>query len=407
MDFPPLCNRVIGLDVHHEQVTACAIISDKDSSSTKAVFCVFGTFHNDCQALARWAKDFDAELVVMESTGVYWKAVNRALQQHGLKTVVANARHLKQVPGRKTDMADSQWLAIVGRAGLVNGSFIISPDLEHLRLISRQRQKIVGTVISEKNRLHKVLTDAGIRLSLVVSDLNGVSAKRMIKCLVDGGTPEEATACIKTKLQSAPEKIRLALDGNLTTSHKFVLHELMYHIEELESAISRFEVQLLTGLKEYEWALQLLETIPGIGRSGAAMILVEIGVNMEAFGSAEKLASWAGMCPGNNESAGKRKSGRTRKANSWLRRLLCEMANAARRTECLLKAKYQSLVTRRGTGRAIMAIGHKLLRIIFAMLSKKEAYRDTTVDYEEMLVKKSAPRWIRALKKYGYLPTTA
>lgn len=406
MDFPPLCNRVIGLDVHHEQVTACAISNDKDSK-TKAIFCIFSTFHNDCQALAQWAKDFGAELVVMESTGVYWKAVNRALQQQGLKTVVANARHLKQVPGRKTDMADSQWLAIVGRAGLVNGSFIISADLEHLRLISRQRQKIVGTVISEKNRLHKILTDAGIRLSLVVSSLNGISAKRMIKCLIDGGTPEEAMACIKTKLQTSPEKIRLALDGNLTTSHKFVLHELMYHIEELEATISRFEMKLFEGLKEYKWALQLLETIPGIDRPGAAMLLVEIGADMGAFGSVEKLASWAGMCPGNNESAGRRKSGRTRKANSWVRRLLCEMANAARRTECLLKAKYQSLVIRRGAGRSIMAIGHKLLRIIFAMLSKKEAYRDTTVDYEEMLVKKSAPRWIRALKKFGYLPTTA
>lgn len=406
MDFPPLCHRVIGLDVHHEQVTACAITSDKDSN-TVAIFQVFRTFHNDCQALARWAKEFGAELVIMESTGVYWKAVNRALQQHGLKTVVANARHLKQVPGRKTDMADSQWLAIVGRAGLVNGSFIISPDFEHLRLISRQRQKIVGTMISEKNRLHKILTDAGIRLSLVISDLSGVSGRSMIKCLVNGGTPEEAMGCIKTKLKACPEMIRMALDGNLTTSHIFVLDELMRHIEELEAAKSRFEMKLLTGLEKYEWALQLLETIPGVDRPGAAMLVVEIGVNMEAFGSAAKLASWAGMCPGNNESAGKRKSGRTRKANSWIRRLLCEMANAARRTQCMLKAKYQSLVIRRGAGRSIMAIGHKLLRIIFAMLSKKEAYRDTTVDYEKMLVKKSAPRWIRALKKHGHLPPTA
>jgi transposase len=403
MEFSPLYTRVIGLDIHHEQVTACALVGGDE----KAIFQTFGTFYNDCQALAKWAKGLDAELVVMESTGVYWKSVNRALQKQGLKTVVANARHLKQVPGRKTDVADSQWLAVLGRAGLVNGSFIINADFEHLRLISRQRKKIVGMLISEKNRLHKILADAGIRLSVVVSDLGGVSARQMIKCLIEGGNPDEALATISTKLQATPELIRLALDGDLTTSHKFVLGEIMHHIEALEGAITRFEVELLAGLSDNEWALRLLETIPGIDRVGAAMLLVEIGVEMSVFGDASHLASWAGLCPGNNESAGKRKSGKTRKGNPWVRHLLCEMANAARRTHSMLKAKYQSLVTRRGRGRSIMALAHKLIRIIFAMITRKEPYQDKAVDYEELLVKRKAPRWIQALKKYGYLNQSA
>lgn len=403
MELSPLYKRVIGLDVHHEQVTACALIGEDGET----LFQAFGTFHNDCRALAEWAKSLEPELVVMESTGVYWKAVNRALQRAGLKTVVANARHLKRVPGRKTDLSDSQWLAILGRAGLVNGSFIISPEFESLRLISRQRKKVAGMLISEKNRLHKVLADSGIRLSVVVSDLNGVSARRMIKCLIEGGTADEAAKLISTRLQAPPELIRLALDGDLTGSHKFVLREIMSHIEALEATVGRFEAELLAGLTDCEWALRLLETIPGIDRVGAAMLLVEIGVEMSVFGDAAHLASWAGLCPGSNESAGKQKSGKTRKGNPWVRRLLCEMANAARRTRSMLQAKYQSMVTRRGRGRSIMALAHKLIRIIFAMLSKKEPYRDKEVDYEELLVKRNAPRWVQALRKYGYLPVNA
>jgi len=181
----------------------------------------------------------------------------------------------------------------------------------------------------------------------------------------------------------------------------------MGHIEALEAAIVRFEEELLVGLANYELTLRLLETIPGIDRVGAAMLLVEIGTDMEAFGEAAKFASWAGVCPGNNESAGKRKNGKLRKGNPYLRRLLCEMANAARRTHCMLKAKYQSLAVRRGHGRSIMALAHKLIRVIFALLSKMEPYQDKTIDYEELAVKRQAPRWIRALKKYGFLPVSA
>jgi transposase len=406
MEFLVLHHRVIGLDVHHEQVTACALI-DQGDGIAKPSFQAFATFHNDCQALAAWAYSFQPDLVVMESTGVYWKAVYRSLTSLGLKTLVVNARHIKKVPGRKTDLSDSHWLAILARAGLLKGSFMIETELERLRLIARQRQKLAGMAAAEKNRLHKVLVDSGLRLSLVVSDLSGLSARRMIKCLLGGGTIQEALRGADPRLKASPEMLQAALEGDLSDAHCFVLYELLQHIEALEAAITRFEEQLLAGLSKYEWALRLLETIPGVNRTGAAMVLVEIGVNMEAFGSAAHLVSWAGMCPGQNESAGKRKSTATRKGNPWLRRLLCEMAQAAQKTISQFKAKHQCLAFRRGYKRAIVAIGHKILRVIYVLLKRREPYRDGTVDYEELMVKRNAPRWIQALKRYNLLPQSA
>jgi transposase len=406
MEFLVLHPRVIGLDVHHEQVTACALI-DQGNGIAKPSFQTFATFHNDCRTLAAWAYNFRPDLVVMESTGVYWKAVYRALSSQGLKIIVVNARHIKKVPGRKTDISDSHWLAILARAGLLKGGFMVNPELERLRLIARQRQKLADMAAAEKNRLHKVLVDSGLRLSLVVSDLGGLSARRMIRCLIDGGTIQEALRGADPRLKASPEMLRTALEGELSPAHCFVLHELLQHIEDLEAAIIRFEEQLLAGLSKYEWALRLLETIPGMTRTGAAMVLVEIGADMQAFAGANHLASWAGMCPGQNESAGKRKSGTTRKGNPWLRRLLCEMAQAAIKTTCQFKPKHQGLALRRGFKRAIVAIGHKLLRVIYVLLKRREPYRDGSVNYEEMLVKRNAPRWILALRKYNLLPRTA
>ena len=245
MELTPLYSRVIGLDVHHDQVTGCAII-DRGEGDANVQFQVFATFHNDLQSLAAWAKELEAEVVVMESTGVYWKSVNRALMQAGLKTIVANAWHLKQVPGRKTDIADSQWLAILGRAGLVGGSFMVASDLEHLRLISRLRQKYAGILAGEKNRLHKILTDAGLRLSLVVSDLNGVASRRMIECLIEGGSPEEALQLAGKRLRSSHQDIAKALQGELTSSHLVVLRTILNSIRQLESAIANLEAELIT-----------------------------------------------------------------------------------------------------------------------------------------------------------------
>ncbi len=363
----------------------------------------FGAFKRDRRALADWVQSVAPDEVVMESTGIYWKSPYAALEHVGIYARVVNARHVKNVPGRKTDIGDAQWLAMLSRAGLLRGSFVPPEKMRQLRLISRQRQKLVSMLSAEKNRLHKVLTDGGIRLGVVVGDVHGQSARAMVNALIEGQPAHDVLKLASNRLKAPRADILEALQGELSEHHRFVLNELMQHIQDLEARIARFDAQLLAGLEKEKTVLQLLQTIPGVDLIGAAMLLVEIGTDMTVFGSADRLASWVGICPGNNESAGKRKSGRTRKGNPYVCRLLCECAHAASRTRSVFQAKYTSLAIRRGHQRAIIALAHKLLRTCYFMISRGEYFRDSTIDYEEMAVKRNAPRWIRALIKFGYI----
>lgn len=406
MELIALHKRVIGLDVHQAQITACAILEEADGT-TRIEQRQFGAFKRDRRALADWASSLAPDEVVMESTGIYWKSPYAALEAVGIRGQVVNARHVKNVPGRKTDVGDAQWLATLARAGLLRGSFVPPMQLRELRLISRQRQKLVGQLASEKNRLHKVLTDGGVRLGVVVSDLHGQSARAMVKAIILGQSPNEVLQFASKRLKASREEIFDALQGELTDSHRFVLDELMRHIEEIEARIARFDARLLEGLKGERNTLALLQTLPGVDLIGAAMLLVEIGSDMEAFGSADRLASWVGICPGNNESAGKRKSGRVRKGNLYVRRLLCEFAHAARRTQSVFLSKFKSLIVRRGHKRSIVALAHKILRTIFFMIKRREHYRDSATDYEALSVQRNAPRWIKALTRFGFIPAAA
>lgn len=409
MDIVPIYKRVIGLDVHQAQITGCAIVELPDGSITYERR-EFGGFKRDRKALAEWARSIAPDVVVMESTGIYWKSPYAALEGVGIVAWVVNARHVKAVPGRKTDVADAQWLASLARAGLLRASFIAKADLRSLRHIARHRQKLGGMLASEKNRLHKLLTDAGVRLGVVVSDLHGQSARAMVKALIAGKSVPEVLDLASNRLRASREDIFEALQAEeITAAHRFVLTEIMAHIEELEARIARFDAELLRSLvgAGYEVPLRLLQTLPGIDLIGAAMLVVEIGSDMSVFGSAQRLASWVGMCSGNNESAGKRKSGRIRKGNAWVRRLLCEFAQAAGRSRCALKDKFQALSVRKGHKRAIVALGHKMLRTIYAMLSKNTHYVDKTVDYEALMVARNAPRWLKMLAKHGFVPSPA
>lgn len=402
MELIALHKRVIGLDIHQAQITACAII-DHDDGSHDIQRRQFGTFKRDRRALAEWAAALCPELVVMESTGIYWKSPYAALEAAGLRLLVVNARHVKNVPGRKTDIGDAQWLATLARAGLLRGSFIPPATLRELRLISRQRQKLVSQLAAQKNRVHKILTDGGIRLGVVVSDVHGVAARQMVKALIAGNSPSEVLELASKRLKASREELFDAVQGELTPSHRFVLDELMQHIDYIEASIARFDHQLLQGMAGQRNALALLQTLPGVDLIGATMLLVEIGTDMAAFGSPDRLASWAGVCPGNNESADKRQSGRARKGNPYVRRLLCEFAHSARRTTCAFKARFDSLYLRRGHKRAIIALAHKLLRTVFFMLQRGQYYRDSATDYEALTVKRNAPRWIKALTKFGFI----
>lgn len=404
MELVALYKRVIGLDIHQAQITACALIEEPDGA-IRIEQRRFGGFKRDRRELAQWAASLRPEELVMESTGIYWKSPYAALEAVGIHAKVVNARHVKNVPGRKTDVGDAQWLATLARAGLLRGSFVPPAKLRELRLIARQRQKLVGQLASEKNRLHKVLTDSGVRLGVVVSDLHGQSARAMVKAIIAGQPPQEVLKLASRRLKASREEIFDALQGELSASHRFVLDELMRHIEETEARIARFDARLLGELDSEQNALALLQTIPGVDLIGAAMLLIEIGTDMDAFGSADRLASWVGICPGNNESAGKRKSGRLRKGNLYVRRLLCEFAHAASRTTSAFKSKFRSIVVRRGYKRAIIAIGHKILRTIFFILKRREHYRDSAIDYEALSVQRNAPRWIKALTKFGFIAT--
>lgn len=406
MELVALYKRVIGLDIHQAQITACALIEEPDGL-TRIEQRQFGGFKRDRRELADWVASLRPDEVVMESTGIYWKSPYAALEAVGVRAKVVNARHVKNVPGRKTDVGDAHWLATLARAGLLRGSFVPPAKLRELRLIARQRQKLVGQLAAEKNRLHKVLTDSGIRLGVVVSDLHGKSARAMVKAIIAGQASQEVLKLASHRLKASREEIFDALQGDLTASHRFVLDELMRHIEEIEARIVRFDARLLAELESERNTLALLQTIPGVDLIGAAMLLIEIGTDMEVFGSADRLASWVGVCPGNNESAGKRKSGHVRKGNLYVRRLLCEFAHAASRTTSVFKSKFQSLIVRRGYKRAIIAIGHKILRTIFFMLKRREHYRDSATDYEALSVQRNAPRWIKALTKFGFIATAS
>ncbi len=402
MELKPIYHCVAALDVHQAKLTVCIIYED-DEGASQFQLREFGGFKRDRREMAQWIASYHPEEVVMESTGIYWKSPYAALEKVGIAALVVNARHVKNVPGRKTDITDAQWLAILSRSGLLRGSFVPPENFRSLRLISRQMQKLTGMLSGEKNRMHKVLTDGGIRLAVVVSDIHGKSARAMIKGLLVGETPEQVLHYADRRLKATEEELLDALEGDLTENHCFVISELMTHIEDLEKRIERHTKRLLKGLSPQQAILQVLQTIPGVDIRAAAMLLVEIGDDMSAFGSADRLSSWAGVCPGNHESAGKKTAGKKRKGNPYVRRILCECANAASRTKCTLQDKFRSLLVRRGRKRAIFALAHKLLKIMFVLIKRGDYYRDASINYEALSVGRNAPRWIKMLKKYGYV----
>lgn len=386
-------------------IVSCVQITQADGS-IKEHLREFRTFDADLRSLTQWLKSHEVQTIVMESTGIYWKHLYALLEQADLPVLVVNARHVKQVPGRKTDVKDSQWLATLARFGLLRGSFIPVQDLRELRLLAQYRLRITQQLTGEKNRLHKLLDDAGIRLGCVVSDINGVSAQALIQGLIDGKSFSELVDCVRGRLKSKVKELALAMDCPLSKRHRFLLVQLQNHIQELEKRIATLDEAIFNSMQPYDKQWRLLQTIPGMNKISAAITIIVIGTDMARFGSQHQLCAWAGLCPGQNESAGKRRSGRTCKGNNLLRQTLCQVAHAAVRTHCQFKNKHQSLVIRRGYKRAIIAIAHKILRVIYSVLSNLAPYRDPDIDFEALMVKRNAPRWVKMLEKHGHLTTT-
>lgn len=402
-----IINCCAGLDVHKMVIVATIITETEDDPRVETRS--FKTFQKDRKALAQWLKEAGVQLVIMESTGVYWRSIYQTLEKAKIDSWVVNARHIKKVPGRKTDVSDSHWLAQLGAYGLVRPSFVPEFIFRELRLLTRRRLKVTGMLASEKLRLHKQLDNAGIRLGGVVTDINGVSAKLMITGLIEGRAPTELAEMAKGRLRAKLRELALSLDEPISKADRFVLKQLQNHLADLEAQIAELDREITLIIQKHcEKQSQLLQTIPGIDQVSAALILAEIGIDMDQFGSLRKISSWAGVCPGNNESAGKRKSGKTTKGNQWLRQVLCEVAHAASKTKSSqFQSYYQSLVIRRGKKRSIIAVAHKVLRVIYSVLHSGEPYQDPGIDYDKLVVDRNASRWLKKLQEYGYLARSA
>jgi transposase len=399
----PLYRCVAGIDVHRMLYAVTTLVEQPDGSVRRSSR-EFGGFQRDCQALVAWLLELKVGLVVMESTGIYWKSLYAHLERAGIVAWVVNAHFVKHVPGRKTDMLDSEWLAVLARFGLVRASFIPPQDLRELRLVTRYRRKLAAMHASQINRLHKTLDDAGIKLGAVVADINGVSARAMVQGLIAGKPTAALLQLAHGKLRQKSDELAASMQGELSARHLFVLGHLQAHIDALEAELAEIDEYLLAAMQPYARAHALLQTIPGIDRIAAALILVEIGQDMSHFGAADRLASWAALCPGNHASAGKRMSGRIRHGNTVVRHILCECANAARRTRSSLAAKFRSLMVRKSYKKSIVALAHKMIRLIYLLLARDQPYLDPGTDYAAISAKKNAPRWIRQLKAIGEWP---
>ena len=370
-----------GLDVHAKTVVACLITKGRKELRT------FSTMTDELLRLADWLTSAGCTHVAMESTGVYWKPIFNVLE--GLLSVIlVNARHIKAVPGRKTDVRDCEWLADLVRHGLVKASFIPPLEIRELRELTRYRQTLVTEQTAVANRIQKLIESANIKLGQVASDVLGLSGRLMLRALAEGETDAGKLAELaQGKLRSKQAELRRALEGRLTQAQRWVLAEFLARLEELEAALTRVETRIGEAVAAcpdpfVQEAVELLDTIPGVGERTAQTIVAEIGVDMGRFPSAKHLASWAGVCPGNHESAGKRKSGQPTKGNKSLRTVLVEAAWAATHAKgTFLQAKYQRLVKRMPKQKALGAVAHRLLVISYHLLSRRVPYAELGSDY--------------------------
>ncbi|MEI9477445.1 MAG: IS110 family transposase [Deltaproteobacteria bacterium] len=374
-----ISKRYCGLDVHKEMVVACVMI--REGGEAHKEIRTFRTMTSDLLVLYDWSLAHRVTHVAMESTGVYWKPIFNLLEG-SFEVLLVNAAHIKAVPGRKTDVKDCEWIADLLSHRLLKGSFIPPEPMRDLRDLTRYRKSLIDERIREINRLQKLLESANIKLSSVASDILGVSAKAMLEALVSGNTdPEVLTDLARGKLRKKLSLLRETLEGRFRPHHQFMLGQILSHLDFLDEAIEQISKEVENRMVPFLKEIELLKRILRVDQKTAELIVAEIGVDMNRFPTHPHLASWAGLCPGNNESAGKRKSGKTRKGDRWLKRGLMESSWAVGRTnDTYFSALYHRMARRRGKKKAVVAVAHTTLVIIYYMLKHKLPYRELGPD---------------------------
>jgi transposase len=398
-----LYSHCCGIDVHKQTAVACVVVQAATGRPTKEVR-TFGTMTDELLALADWLETCGVTHVAMESTGVYWKPLWNLMEDR-FTLLLANAQHVKALPGRKTDVRDCEWLADLLRHGLLRPSYVPDRAQRELRELVRYRTSLVHERTAEVNRLQKTLEGANLKLGDVTSVVVGVSGRAILQAIVSGETdPATLADLARGRLRSKRIALERALSGRLAAHQRFMLAEQLCHIEAIEEIVERVSSEIVERLRPSAEAIELLDGITGVGRRTAEILLAEVGSDMSRFPSAAHLASWAGMCPGNNQSAGKRLGGKVRSGNRWLRTALVEAAQAAGRTRgTYLGAQFRRLMVRRGKQKAAMAVGHSILVIVWHMLTRFDEYHDLGPTYfderDRRLVER---RLVRRLEGLGY-----
>jgi transposase len=399
-----IVERACGLDVHQKVIVACVLVGAAGQRPKKEVKS-FGTTLTDLAELGAWLDAHSITHIGMESTGVYWKPVYAVLERTDRQLIVGNAHHIKNVPGRKTDVKDAEWIADLVRHGLVAKSFVPPKDIRELRDLMRYHAKLVNVRSGERNRLLKLLETANIKLSSVATNVFGKSGMLMLEAISKGETSSVALADLaQGLLKKKSAALRKALEGRIEEHHRFMLRLQLDRLKALEADLASLDTFIDKKMAPYRAQQQLLEDIPGVGAYTARAIIAEIGVDMTAFGTEHRLASWAGLCPGNNESGGKRYSGRTRKGNVHLRTALVEASmSAVRKKGSYLRSKYYKLKARMGVKRAAVAIAHKILIAAFRILADGTIFQDLGEQYLDGLTKKrSTNQLVRRLEALGF-----
>ena len=398
-----IVGRCCGIDVHKKNIVVCLAVG-KPHEKPLTTIKTFSTMTRDLLACRDWLVSEGCTHAVVESTGVYWKPVFNILED-SIEVILANARDVKNVPGRKTDVKDCEWLAQLLRHGLVKGSFIPPKPIRELRDLTRYREKLTQQRSSEINRLQKFLEDANIKLSSVVTDINGVSSQNMIRHLIqDDMNPQEMALLAKGRLRNKIEELEKSLEGYLTDHHRLILRLTLQMIASYDEAIEKLNTEIDKRMEPFQQKAEGIQAIPGVKKKFTERIIAEIGVDMSRFPSDAHLSSWAGSSPGNNESAGKRRSGRVTQGNKWLKSALIEAAWAASRTKgTYLSARYHRLAARRGKKRAALAVGHTILIMVYHIIKEQRTYKELGADYFDRLNEQHLVRRLTSrIKALGY-----